>query len=204
MSAELGGAWPVALDVVRVVIVLGAGLLVPAGVAKLRRPRTTADALAWRGTHATSLVRVVGAGEVSLAAAVLVLGTRPLLAGLALVYGAFAVVAARQRRRGGACGCFGQASAPTSLLHVGLNALVAVAAALAAAGPGALAHLEAPARLGFAPGHTVLAAVLAVVGVASVQQLLTGLPELRAATRRVTLPAPRAARTDAAVQGDAR
>lgn len=204
MPPMLEGAGPIALEVIRVAIVLGAGLLVPAGIAKLRDPAAAVEALRWRGGRAHGLVRGIGVGELVLAAAVLVLGTRPLLAALAAVYAAFAVVALRQRRRGASCGCFGASTAPTSAVHVAFNAVLAAAAGLAASAAGPFARLGAPAHLDLPAGQLVLAGGLAVVGVVSVQQLLTGLPELQSATRRVTLPAPRTVRADAAVQGEAR
>lgn len=174
---------------VQVVALVGAGLLVPAGVAKLRRPVGAADALGWHSRRAHAAVRGVGAGEIALAGAVLVTGGPTAAALLALAYLVFAAVAVRQRRRGASCGCFGQAEAPVGLLHVVVNLTVAVAAGLAALGTVPVAagtHLDA-----LGGGTALLAGAMVVVAVATVQQLLTGLPELRAATRRVTLPAPR-------------
>lgn len=204
MSALFGGASPIAAEAVRVVVVLGAGLLVPAGVAKLRRPVDARDALGWRSARSLRLVQAIGVVELVLAGAVFLLGGPATSGALAFAYLAFAVVAVRQRRRGASCGCFGQTSAPAGLLHVGVNGLVALAAVLAARGVGALADFGRPLELGLGPALTLAAVVAVFAAVASVQQLLTGLPELRAATRRVTLPAPRAPRPDPAAGGGVR
>jgi hypothetical protein len=188
---QLGGAWPGVAAAVQVLALLGAGLLVPAGVAKLRRPADAADALGWRSARAHVAVRTIGLGELALAVTVVAVGGRLAAAVLALTYLAFAGVAFLQRRRGASCGCFGQAEAPAGLLHVAVNVVVATAAAVASLGSVPVAvgtHLR---DLGTGTG--LLAALVIVVAVATVQQLLTGLPELRAATHRVTLPAPRTA-----------
>ncbi|GGI09058.1 MauE/DoxX family redox-associated membrane protein [Egicoccus halophilus] len=197
-------AWsPLAAELLLVAVVLGAGLLLPAGLAKLRRPQDAGDALGWRGARARLLVRTIGAGELGLAVLVLVVGGRLPLVGLALAYGAFTLVAARQWRRGASCGCFGQAAAPAGPLHVTIDAVVTVAAAVAALAPN-LALLGSPAAgLGLAALPTLVAAVLALVAVASLQQLLGALPDLRAATRRITLPAPRVAPSDPGAGGRA-
>ncbi|MFA9445952.1 MauE/DoxX family redox-associated membrane protein [Egicoccus sp. AB-alg6-2] len=199
MLAQLGGVAPVALDGVFVLVLLGAGLLVPAGIAKLRHPVEARDALGLRSAHSLLLVRAVGVGELILAGAVLGVGGRWPSAALAVAYLGFALVAYRQQRRGAACGCFGAASAPAGPTHVVSNTVVAVAAAATALPLGAGA--PAPAwQLGLGPVPTALAVLLLVVAVATLQQLFTRLPALRAATRRVTLPAPRTSPT-AAIDG---
>ncbi|HSK22909.1 MAG TPA: MauE/DoxX family redox-associated membrane protein, partial [Egicoccus sp.] len=134
MSFQLGGAWPGLVATVQVVALVGAGLLVPAGTAKLRRPADAADALGWRSVRAHAAVRAVGVGELALAAVVVVSGGPMAAALLVLAYLVFAAVALRQRSRGASCGCFGQADAPAGLLHVGINLVVATAAAVAASG----------------------------------------------------------------------
>ena len=121
---------------------VAAGLLVGAGVAKTIRPRDTARALgsvpglnrvpARLLQHAT---RVGAAAEVVLGLAALV-APGPLTAGLVSAsYILFAAVTAFVRVRGGAlssCGCFGRADTPASWLHVALNLVLAVAAAVVA------------------------------------------------------------------------
>lgn len=202
MSIQLGGAWPGVVATVQVLVLVGAGLLVPAGIAKLRRPGDAAESLGWQATHAHAAVRAVGLGELALASAVVGPGGRGPAWLLTLAYLAFAGVALRQRRRGASCGCFGQAEAPAGLLHVAINLVVATAAVFAALG--SLPVSVGPHLGERSAGTALLATLMVVTAVATVQQLLTGLPELRAATRRVTLPAPRTAPSGQAGPGGVR
>ncbi len=159
-------------------VLIAAGLLIPAGVAKLRRPELTASALGLPGGR--PVVRMSGAGELALAGVVVTVGGVAPSAALALVYAAFAVVATAQRRRGAACGCFGASTTPTSIAHVALDvaaAVVAAAAAITSAVPGA-AELLAVAR---APALALLVTV--VVATATLQLALTRAPELAATVR---------------------
>lgn len=155
-------------------------LLVPAGIAKLRDPARARTALGWGGRAGGLLLRGVGAGELVLAAGVLLLGGPIAHAVLGATYLAFAVVAARQRAAGADCGCFGgPATAPTGVAHVAVN----VGAALVA---GAAALLAAPAAVTVAVALGPAAAILGVLLVAatvSVHALLTASPELHAARR---------------------
>ena len=160
-------------------------LLVPAGVRKVASPRDTGAALHTTGLPSdTRLVRALGAGEVALAAGVLLWPGPVALAGLALLYGAFAVFAERQRRRGADCGCFGR-GAPATRLHVGVNAVAALAAAAAAAGA-AEPLVELVRR---DPGAGALAVALAAVGAALLRSLLTDVGDLAGAMRLHTAEA---------------
>lgn len=168
-----------------------AGLVLLAGVAKLRRPDATSEALALtRVPTGAGWIRVLGTGEILLALTVLALGGPVAFGVLALAYLAFVVVAERQRRAGRGCGCFGDATTRVGPLHLGVNVVAAAAAGVAAwqAGPG-LPGILPPDPVGAATtlGLLVLTVVLA-------QLTLTALPDLLAVRDRAadasTLPAP--------------
>ncbi len=158
-----------------------AALLIDAGVAKVRAPAATSEALRLaRLPDRTALVRLLGAGEVALGASAIVLGGLVPMVLLAAAYGVFAVFAERQRRTGSSCGCFGAKAAPLTRMHVVVDALAAVVAAtagllaapslLAAAGPGVLETL------------TVVAVV--ALGAVALRHVLTTLPALTELTDR--------------------
>lgn len=155
-----------------------AALLATAGIRKLLSPAATGAAL--QGARLPSdhrLVRVLGAGEVLLAVAVLVFGGPVTALLLAVVYAAFAVFADRQRRRGAGCGCFGETNAPATRLHVGIDAAGALAALVAAAWPAP----SLTTTLGGDAGQAVLVVVLLTLATIGLQLALTALPELAAA-----------------------
>jgi len=99
-----------------------------AGLAKLRAPAAAAAAL-HTGPWA---IRALAAGEVALGAACAVHPTRALATALAVLYGLFALVAARLRRERVACGCFGDDDLPVSQAHVVASELLGTLAAAAA------------------------------------------------------------------------
>jgi hypothetical protein len=167
-----------------VVVLLAAGLLVPAGVAKLRAPRIASEALGLRRDHA-ALVRLVGAGELLLAAWVLSGGGRAATATLALAYGGFTSVAARQRRRGASCGCFGSDSAPTSRIHLGLNLVAAATAGTLTVTGGSLDLVQLVAGAGLL--HALALLLAGGAAVASAQLVLTALPDLAVARQRTPM-----------------
>ena len=143
-------------------------VLVVAGVSKVAEPAATGATLTGLGLPGgAAAARVVGAVEVALGLGGLVVGGPWFAAGVAVSYGAFAVVVALARRRDlPSCGCFGAASAPPSQVHVvvdRVSALVAAAAAVAAPVPAA----DGLADLGGAgvvvAGLVLLATALVVV-----------------------------------------
>jgi hypothetical protein len=84
---------------------------------------------------AMPLVRLLGAGEVTVGLAAGTTFARPLLVLLAAAYLAFAAFVAAALNADTplqSCGCFGQADTPPSAVHVGLN-LAAAGTAFAAA-----------------------------------------------------------------------
>jgi hypothetical protein len=113
-----------------------AGVLAISGVAKVRSPSAAAEALAVAGLRTKPIViRLLGVGEVALAAACAVRPAAGTALALAGAYLAFALLTARvmRRSRGAApCGCFGDERAVASWWHLSLN-LAAAAVALAVA-----------------------------------------------------------------------
>lgn len=156
-------------------------LVVLAGVAKLRRPGATRDALAWSRPWATTAIRALGVGEVGLAVVVLTVGGRPAFGVLALAYVGFIAVAVRQRRAGRGCGCFGTPTVTVGPLHLVVDGVAALAA-------GAAAVLAVPGVPGVLPTGLVPAAtsmLLLVTATFLGQLLLTALPELLQVRARV-------------------
>lgn len=173
-AASLG----VVAEVATVVALVAAGLLVPAGLAKVRDPAATRRELGRAGPRVDPAVRALGVGELLIAGWVLLVGGVAAAAALGAVYLGFAAVAAGQRRRGAGCGCFGASDAPTGGLHVAVDLVAAGAALVAAVGGGAAPLVD------LVPPSPLLAAasvVLLVTAVASVQLLLTRRSELRGA-----------------------
>lgn len=152
-------------------------LLAAAGAQKLTNPAATGAALQTaRLPSDTRLVRLLGGYELVLAAAVLAVGgTVPALL-LAATYAAFAGFARRQSRRGEGCGCFGEAQAPTTSVHVVVNVVAATTAMVSA-------WVAPEPLLGVRSDTLVLlvAVPLLVTGAALLRLMLTALPELRAA-----------------------
>lgn len=160
-----------------------AGLLAVAGARKLTDPAATGAAL--QGARLPSdhrLVRLLGVGEIVLAILVTAVGGPLPAAALAVAYAAFAIFAQRQSSRGAGCGCFGEANAPATGLHVGINIAGAVVAAVAALRPGASLLAALTADLPVA----LLILLLLAACVAALRLALTALPELAVATALVT------------------
>ncbi|HRW38894.1 MAG TPA: hypothetical protein P5254_14425 [Aquihabitans sp.] len=112
-----------------------AALLALAGVGKLTRPAATRVALRQAGLPSSApAARALGAVEIAIGVAAIVVGGPLLAAATAASYAGFAWFAHRLDRasRGTAdCGCFGDRSAPVGPIHVGVN--LAVTAVLVAA-----------------------------------------------------------------------
>lgn len=153
-----------------------AALLLIAGGIKLTRPAATGAALQGaRLPGDARVVRLLGLAEVVLAATVLVVGGWLPAAALAGTFSIFAAFTAYQSRRGAGCGCFGDASAPATRLHVGVDAAGAVCAAVAAT-------VGAPPVLAVSGGvERVLTLAGVALGAQVLRLLLTAVPELAAA-----------------------
>lgn len=162
-------------SILTVTALLAAGLVLVAGMAKFARPVATRDALGLtRVGSALALVRMLGAAEIVLALAVLLLGGRAAFGALALAYAGFLVVSDRQRRAGRGCGCFGAPGTTVGPLHLAVDAAGMLAAAAAV-------WIGAPGVPGLLPPGIVAAATtsgLLVLAVVLGQLTLTALPEL--------------------------
>ncbi|MEX1164094.1 MAG: MauE/DoxX family redox-associated membrane protein [Nitriliruptor sp.] len=175
---ELGGDSGAVALTLGVMVAVASGLLVPAGIAKLRAPAVAREALGLP-IGAERLVRLLGAGELALAAVVLTTGAGPAVALLAVTYLAFTGVALRQRSRGESCGCFGASDTPTGWHHV-----IVDAAAAAAAGAAVLVGVPSAVTLiAGGPLAGVPTLVAGLVAVAAVQVVITALPDLATARR---------------------
>ncbi len=135
-------------------LAVAAGLLLVSGTAKLRDPSGALDGIVVGARPVGSIepaalaLRVLGAAELVLGAAVFVDPARAVDAMVAAVFAAFALVIEWQRRQPEitSCGCLGAGSAPPSLIHTALNVALAGAA-------GAAAWRGVPS-----PGHVALTA----------------------------------------------
>lgn len=119
-----------------------AGLLAAAGVAKGVSPAAAAGALQAMGLPSQQLlVRLLGAIELAIAVWVITTGTRLAALVLATAYAGFAAFVTVALVRGlpiASCGCFGSDDTPPTWLHVGFDAIgvaVALAAAASPVGP---------------------------------------------------------------------
>jgi hypothetical protein len=152
-------------------------LLLTAGLTKVLQPAATGAAL--EGARLPSdhrLVRMLGAAEVGLALGVLLVGGAIAAGILAAVFGGFAAFTAYQARRGAGCGCFGDATAPATSLHVAVDAAgAALAAAAAVGGAPSLRALTQDVL----PGAAAMLGV--ITGALLLRLSLTALPELAAA-----------------------
>ncbi len=155
-------------------------LLGVAGVVKVLRPRSTAQALRSAGFPATPWWgRLLGITEVVVVLAAVLAGGRVTALAVAACYLGFAVFTARLLLLAGdtSCGCFGEADAPATPVHVALNLAAAVAAGLAAGAPmPSLSSFLAHQPWAGAP-FLALTALLAWLGYVT----LSLLPDLQAA-----------------------
>jgi hypothetical protein len=126
-----------------------------AGLAKLRAPRTAAAAIGTR----PGVIRALALVELAVGLACVVHPTRALAAGLALLYGLFAIVAALLRRRRVACGCFGDDDLPVSQAHVVASELLCAL--------GAAAAFASPRGIGWLASQPVATGVVLAVGIAA-------------------------------------
>jgi hypothetical protein len=165
---------------------IAAVVLAVAGAGKLFRPAAARPALrSLRLPSTDRAVRVLGAVEVLIGAAVFAVGGAGSAVALAAAYGALATAALRLRRSAGlaggaaGCGCFGAAAAPVGWSHVVLDA-----AALVAAAGAALTELAPLGRIWpELPAAGVAHGVLVAAGTAAAIAAMTVLPEVRLAAR---------------------
>ena len=120
---------------------IGAGLLVVAGVAKTLQPADTARAMATLlarpghsappGPWVQAVVRAGALMEVAIGLVALAVPRTATAVLVALSYGVFTGVVAVARWRGGSlssCGCFGRPDVPATVLHLLLNLAFAATA----------------------------------------------------------------------------
>jgi uncharacterized membrane protein YphA (DoxX/SURF4 family) len=123
------------VDVLEPFVVAAGGLLLLAGVPKVRDPHPLVRALSSVGLRVpTGLARLLAVVEVVLGLLAVVAPVRTTAAGVALLYAGFTAFVAVALARGGvveSCGCLGRADTPPTLAHVATTATLAVAGALA-------------------------------------------------------------------------
>lgn len=168
-------------------VLVAAVLLALAAPGKWRRPDDTVRALrAVRLPASRAAVRALAVGELALAAAVVLVPARPVLALLALSYlgfGAFVALALRSGTPLASCGCFGRPDTPPTRVHLG----VVLAAALGAAGAVVTGSASLRQVLDAPWVGLPLLAVVAV-GAWLAWASLSLLPQLLAAARTPTAP----------------
>jgi hypothetical protein len=148
-------------------------LLVVGGVSKAALPHDTARAFGMVGLPSSPVVVRAGAVmEIAVGASALVLGARPLAALVAASYSgftAFVVVALARGSPLSTCGCVGRSDTPPTMIHVALDAALALVA-LVAAVEGDLGLVDV---LPDQPGGGVPFLAVLVIGTALAYVLLT-------------------------------
>ena len=164
---------------------MGSGLLAVAGVAKCLAPSGTVQALRSAGLPASPvLVRTLGAGELAIGAATIVVGGWVLPAIVATFYAGFSGFVATRLRAGdtAGCGCFGATTSPLTAGHLVANLVAMVSAVLFVADPApSLSTVLADQPWAGIPYLMIIA-----LGVTLSVAVLTVLPATRAAARPPT------------------
>ena len=166
---------------------IATGVLILAGLAKVKRPSATAAALVELSIPAPLVsARLLGAAEVVLGVLAIALGSPVLWAGVALSYGAFTLFvlwALGDKSRVGSCGCFGREDTPATPVHAEFNATAAAIAAIAVFDPVSLSSFDGSVF------DAVLAAVLIAIGIALSVVGLTIVPRVLAQAQGNAAPA---------------
>lgn len=161
---------------------VGAGLLAVAGAAKLVAPSGTEQALRAAGLPSSPLlVRTLGASELAIGTATVVVGGWVLPAVVAVYYAAFSGFVVLRLRAGdtAGCGCFGATTSPLTAGHLVYNLGAMVAAVLFVADPApSLSTVLADQPWAGIPYLMIIA-----LGVTLSVAVLTILPTTRAAAR---------------------
>lgn len=151
-------------------------LLLATGVAKVRRPVPTAQALRDLGLPVRpNTGRLVGGTEVVIGTAALALGGSGDAAAVAVAYAAFAAFTVLALRSGGqvsSCGCSGRADTPPTRVHLMIDVLFTAVAVGAVIDPSG----GAASRLIHADGAAFVLSAVAVAWLAWVA--VTALPAL--------------------------
>lgn len=174
------------VDALAAPVYIVTGVLFVAGVAKILQPSATATALRTLGVPAPMrAARSLGAVEVVLTAAAVLLGAPLLWAGVAISYGAFTVFILWALRDGdvvGSCGCFGREDTPPTPGHAAFNAAAAALAGLAAIDPVRISDFEGSLAEG------ALLVTLVGLGVTLSVATLTALPRTLALAKGTAAP----------------
>ncbi len=170
------------MTVIAAPFAIAAGLVAVAGLAKLRDPTATAATLDVLGLPGGRVgVRLLGAFEVLLGAAAVIVGGWATATLLALLYLGFVVVVGVLIRRDTSvgCGCFGRDDTPVTRVHLTVNCACTVLCAVAAGlGVAPLGDV-----LGDQPAAGIPMVTFVVSGVAMLVALLTIVPRLDAPAR---------------------
>lgn len=150
------------------------GVLIVAGLAKLRSPSATASSLReLRVPSPLVSARLLGAYEVVLGVAAFVFGS-PILWGLVglsyISFTGFVLWALGDKSRVGSCGCFGREDTPATNGHLVFNATAGAIALLAVFNPVELSSFDGTAF------EAVLAIALVAVGITLSITAMTVLP----------------------------
>ncbi len=165
------------------------GVLILAGLAKVRRPSATAAALQELSVPSPLVAaRLLGAVEVVIGLGAIATGSRLLWLGVAISYAAFTAFvlwALADSSNVGSCGCFGREDTPATAGHAAFNAAAAALALISVADPVSLGELD------LSIGAALIAFALIANGIALSIAALTILPRTLAKSRGDAPPAVR-------------
>lgn len=190
MKSPVGGHWETTLSPVTALaapLYVATGVLIVAGLAKLRSPSATASSLReLRVPSPLTSARLLGAYEVALGVAAVVVGS-PLLWGLVglsyLGFTGFVLWALGDKSRVGSCGCFGREDTPATNGHLVFNAVAAAMALLAVINPVELSSFDGSAF------EALLAVTLIAIGITLSITAMTVLPRTLQAASPQSVPA---------------
>ncbi len=165
---------------VQLPFLVGTVVLAVAGAGKLRHPDGTAQALRTQGLPShRGLVQALGVLEL-LTAGAAVAGSSVAAWGVSAFYTGFTgfvLLALLRGRPMSSCGCFGEPDLPPTRTHVGVTALLAVAASTAASS----GAVGVPPVLALGPAGALSTFAVTALLCALCLLTLTGLPRLTAA-----------------------
>jgi hypothetical protein len=183
-------------DFFSIIQVMAAGLLVVAGVAKLRSPAATRTVLLQMGLPEVKvLTGAIGAFEIALGVTALVSDARPVTIAVGLVFAIFAGVSLWLWRSGdlASCGCLGATVSPPGIVHFAITTALAVLVLVA--GFGLAGETQSALELITPITATTMATAIALAGtVYSLAIAMAYLPDaLTAWHKRVGAPEVRQA-----------
>jgi hypothetical protein len=168
------------------ILYLITGVLIVAGISKLIRPAATATALREMSIPAPiHAARLLGAFEVIVGVAAILVGSPILWALVAALYASFTIFvlwALQADSTIGSCGCFGQEDTPPTPGHAAFNAAAAAVSALAIGNPVRLGDFDGT------PLEAVAFVSLICIGVVLAVLALTSLPRVLALANGTAKP----------------